>query len=594
MPRWMPSRGPGTPRTSVSHHMALPRRCAAVSRPPTSALAISPGGCGRQTNSSLSSTRGCRDPARRSGPGAPAPPRAAPASGQSRSRPAIGARAGADCRVDDDPTWAAVDDYWSGALLAPDPVLDAAIEANAAGGLPAIDVSPAQGKLLHLLARSIGARRILEVGTLGGYSTIWLARALPADGELITCELVPGARRGGPGEPGPGRAGRDGRGAGRAGRGHSRRADRPVRPGVHRRRQGLQRRPTSSRRCGCPGPARVIVVDNVVRGGAVVDAGQRRPAVLGTRQLAELLRADDRLDATVIQTVGRKGYDGFLYALVRPAMTRRASCPVGGPELGELGGGRGGGRAAPGDRERGRGVGRARAAATGRGRTATRPGTPRCACRRRRWCPPGRTGSAGTAPAPPRPRPARTRRRRCGPARPGGSDRPGRPRPAPGSARPVISVASRALAEHPVRPGQQRWPARAGWAAGASGPGSRHDQHPGRQPRQPVQQRRPADRVQQSVPGDRHRVTGDRPDRGQLVGGRPGHRVRAADQRALALPVHDHHHDPGVGGPGPAGQHADPGLGAARARIRSANGPGAVRAGVVDRHPLPGRRQPSG
>jgi predicted O-methyltransferase YrrM len=218
--------------------------------------------------------------------------------------------------VHDDPTWTAVDDYWSGALLRPDPVLDATIEANATGGLPAIDVSPEQGKLLHLLARSTGARRILEIGTLGGYSTIWLARALPADGELITCELQPAhaevAR------------------ANLARAGLAQRVD--VRVG-----------PAAATLAGLTGvfdlvfidadkasnvtylehalrmsrPGTVIIVDNVVRRGRVVDADSQDGTVLGTRRLAAALHADDRLDATVIQTVGRKGYDGFLYGVVR-------------------------------------------------------------------------------------------------------------------------------------------------------------------------------------------------------------------------------------------------------------------------------------
>src|SRR5436190_2071173 len=84
--------------------------------------------------------------------------------------------------------WTAVDDYMSGALLAPDPALDQALADSAAAGLPAIAIAPNQGKLLMLLAQMVGARRILEIGTLGGYSTIWLARALPADGKLISLE----------------------------------------------------------------------------------------------------------------------------------------------------------------------------------------------------------------------------------------------------------------------------------------------------------------------------------------------------------------------------------------------------------------------
>jgi predicted O-methyltransferase YrrM len=216
----------------------------------------------------------------------------------------------------DDPIWMRVQEYWSGRLLAPDPVLDATFEANAAAGLPPIDVSPPEGKLLHLLARSVGARRILEIGTLGGYSTIWLARALPPDGRLITCELRPE---------------------------HAEVAmanvDRAGLAGVVDVRVG----PAESTLAGLTGAfdlvfidadkqsnvvyvnealrlsrsGTVIIVDNVVRGGAVVDPGQRDGGVLGTRALADALAGDPRLDATVIQTVGSKGYDGFLYALVR-------------------------------------------------------------------------------------------------------------------------------------------------------------------------------------------------------------------------------------------------------------------------------------
>jgi len=216
----------------------------------------------------------------------------------------------------DDPIWTAVDDYWSAALLPPDPVLDAAFEANAAGGLPPIDVSPEQGKLLHLLARSVGARRILEVGTLGGYSTIWLARALPADGELITCELE---------------------------RRHAEVARANLaRAGLAERVQVLVG-PAADTLAELSGPfdlvfidadkasnvtylehalrlsrpGTVIIVDNVVRRGAVLDADSSDGTVLGTRRLAAALAADHRLDATVIQTVGRKGYDGFLYAVAR-------------------------------------------------------------------------------------------------------------------------------------------------------------------------------------------------------------------------------------------------------------------------------------
>ncbi len=216
----------------------------------------------------------------------------------------------------DDPRWQAVDDYWSEALLAPDPVLDATHQANAAGGLPAIDVSPPQGKLLNLLARSVGARRILEVGTLGGYSTIWLARALPAGGELITCELRPAHA-----EVARANLTR----AGLAGA-----VEVLVGPAVQTLatltgpfdlvfidadKASNVAYVNEALRLSRPGT--VIIVDNVVRGGRIVDAGSGDGDVLGTRQLADVLATEQRIDATVIQTVGVKGYDGFLYAVVR-------------------------------------------------------------------------------------------------------------------------------------------------------------------------------------------------------------------------------------------------------------------------------------
>jgi predicted O-methyltransferase YrrM len=216
----------------------------------------------------------------------------------------------------DDPTWKAVDDYWSGALLDPDPVLDATHEANVAAGLPAVDVSPPQGKLLHLLARSVAARRILEVGTLGGYSTIWLARALPADGQLITCELRP--EHAAVARSNLARAGLSGvvevlvgpavrTLAGLTGTFDLVFIDADKASNVAYLRAALR----LSR------PGTVIVVDNVVRDGAVLDPGSTDDTVRGTRALAQELAAEPRVDATVIQTVGGKGYDGFLYAVVR-------------------------------------------------------------------------------------------------------------------------------------------------------------------------------------------------------------------------------------------------------------------------------------
>lgn len=213
-------------------------------------------------------------------------------------------------------TWDAVDAYYAGRLHAPDPVLDAALEANALAGLPSIGVSPAQGKLLHLLARTAGARRILEVGTLGGYSTIWLARALPADGELVTCEISPEYAE--VARANLARAGLAERVDVRVGPALDTLptlqgpfdlafidADKPSNAEYFRQALRLSR------------PGSLIVVDNVVRGGRVADAGSDDPAVLGTRSLAEVVGREPRVDATVVQTVGAKGYDGFLLARVQ-------------------------------------------------------------------------------------------------------------------------------------------------------------------------------------------------------------------------------------------------------------------------------------
>ncbi len=216
----------------------------------------------------------------------------------------------------DEQTWRSVDEYFAGQLFAPDPVLDAALEANALAGLPAIDVSPAAGKLLYLLARSVGARRILEVGTLGGYSTIWLARALPADGQLVTCEINPDHAE--VARANLARAGLDGLVDVRVGAALDTLstlegpfdlafidADKQSNAEYFRHALRLSR------------PGTVIVVDNVVRGGRVADADSPDPAVRGTRALTEAVAKEPRVEATVIQTVGSKGYDGFLLAIVR-------------------------------------------------------------------------------------------------------------------------------------------------------------------------------------------------------------------------------------------------------------------------------------
>ncbi|MEX1140699.1 MAG: O-methyltransferase [Thermoleophilaceae bacterium] len=222
--------------------------------------------------------------------------------------------------------WAAVDRYVADLLLAPDPELDAALEANAAAGLPPHDVSAMQGKLLFLLARLAGARSVLEVGTLGGYSTIWLARALPANGRLVTLEIDPAyaavavdnVRRAGLAERLEVRVGPAldtlgaliGEGAGPFDLIFID-ADKPNNPGYLRGALELSR------------PGTAIVADNVVREGAVVEVDSDDPRVQGVRAFHELLAADPRIDATTIQTVGAKGYDGFTLALVTDAGDER-------------------------------------------------------------------------------------------------------------------------------------------------------------------------------------------------------------------------------------------------------------------------------
>ncbi|ADJ43634.1 O-methyltransferase family protein [Amycolatopsis mediterranei S699] len=216
-----------------------------------------------------------------------------------------------------DQIWTEVDDYLAGALLAPDPVLDTALADADAAGLPHIAVAPNQGKLLNLLARLAGARTILEIGTLGGYSTIWLARALPAGGKLVTCEYEPKHA-----EVAKANLARAGFGEDvvdiRVGAALD---TLPTLTGpfdfvfVDADKVNLANYVRASLELARPGTA--IVVDNVVRQGRVADAGDDDPNVRGARELFDLLAAEDRIDATAIQTVGGKGYDGFVLALVR-------------------------------------------------------------------------------------------------------------------------------------------------------------------------------------------------------------------------------------------------------------------------------------
>lgn len=215
--------------------------------------------------------------------------------------------------------WTAVDDYLAGCLLEADPVLDAVLAANAAAGLPAIDVSPLQGRMLNLFARMCGARRILEVGTLGGYSTIWLARALPAGGSLVTLEVDP--VHASVARANFTRAGLADRIELRVGPAADSLpvlqaegagpfdfifidADKPGNPTYLDWAVKLSR------------PGTVIVCDNVVRDGRVVDAASPDPRVQGVRRGLEQVAAEPRLAATAVQTVGSKGWDGFMMALV--------------------------------------------------------------------------------------------------------------------------------------------------------------------------------------------------------------------------------------------------------------------------------------
>jgi predicted O-methyltransferase YrrM len=211
--------------------------------------------------------------------------------------------------------WSQVDAYLGEVFIPADPALDAALKASQAAGLPEIAVAPNQGKLLNLLARLAGARSILEIGTLGGYSTIWLARALPADGRLITLEFDPRhaeVARGNIAAAGLGDVVE-------------------VRVGA-----ALDTLPSvegpfemvfiDADKVNIPHyfewalrltkPGSLIVIDNVIRKGAVVDPSSTDPAVIGVRALNELIAAEPRVDATSLQTVGAKGHDGLTLALV--------------------------------------------------------------------------------------------------------------------------------------------------------------------------------------------------------------------------------------------------------------------------------------
>ena len=213
--------------------------------------------------------------------------------------------------------WDAVDEYIEDLLIGEDAALDATLAAADKADLPPIAVAPSQGKFLNLLARAHGARRILEIGTLAGYSTIWLARALPADGRLITLEYDP--RHAEVATANIAAAGLADLVEVRVGKALDSLpalaelepfdlffidADKANNPNYFTWALRLSR------------PGSVIIVDNVVRSGLVVDATSTDPAVVGTRKLGQMLADEPRVDATMIQTVSGKGYDGFALALV--------------------------------------------------------------------------------------------------------------------------------------------------------------------------------------------------------------------------------------------------------------------------------------
>ena len=216
-------------------------------------------------------------------------------------------------------TWQSVDDYFESRLGLSDDILDAALSDSSKAGLPAINVTPAQGKFLALIVRAMRARRVLEIGTLGGYSTIWMARELPDDGELITLEISPKNAQVAQGN------------LDRAG--ISDRIRILVAPASDSLKRIIADRvepfdvvfidadkersveyfdaALALTRVGS-----VIIVDNVVRKGAIIDASTSDAMVIGMQRLTERVAGESRVSATAIQTVGNKGYDGFILAVV--------------------------------------------------------------------------------------------------------------------------------------------------------------------------------------------------------------------------------------------------------------------------------------
>jgi len=215
--------------------------------------------------------------------------------------------------------WTTVDHYIEELLLPEDATLEEARRASAEAGLPAIAVSPPQGKMLELLARLRGARSILELGTLGGYSTIWLARGLPSDGRLVSLELSPDYAE--VARANIARAGLDGLVEVRVG------------PAIETLPELVAEGAgpfdlifIDADKVSYPdylpwtlelsAPGTLIIADNLVREGRVTDRSNDEPSIVGRRRFTELLGAEPRVNATLIQTVGSKGYDGFALGLV--------------------------------------------------------------------------------------------------------------------------------------------------------------------------------------------------------------------------------------------------------------------------------------
>jgi predicted O-methyltransferase YrrM len=218
-----------------------------------------------------------------------------------------------------DPLWTEVDNYICKLLAPGDAALDGALRDSEAAGLPTIQVSPSHGKMLHLLAKAIGARRILEIGTLGGYSSIWMGRALPAGGKLITLEAA--ARHAEVARANIARAGLDGVVEVRLGKAVDSLAkiaeeksgpfdlifidaDKPSYPDYLAWALKLSRKGT------------LLIADNVVRAGHVADPNCQDAMVRGVQRFNELLAAEPRASATIVQTVGAKEYDGFAMAVI--------------------------------------------------------------------------------------------------------------------------------------------------------------------------------------------------------------------------------------------------------------------------------------